>query len=77
MHYMMHGKEVSPMRDLKDIRLEINEIDEAMGKLFERRMLLAKDVAIYKQAHDLPIFDKVREEHPYKQLWYHWQIENW
>ena len=21
--------------------------------------------------------DKVREEHPYKQLWYHWQIENW
>ena len=62
MRCMMHGKEVSPMRDLKDIRLEINEIDEAMGKLFERRMLLAKDVAIYKQAHDLPIFDKVREE---------------
>ncbi len=50
------------MRDLKDIRVEINEIDEQMGKLFDRRMQLAKDVAIYKQAHDLPIFDKTREE---------------
>ncbi len=50
------------MRDLKDIRAEINEIDEQMGKLFDRRMQLAKDVAIYKQAHDIPIFDKTREE---------------
>ncbi len=50
------------MRDLTDIRAEINEIDQQMGKLFDRRMQLAKDVAIYKQANALPIFDKAREE---------------
>ena len=49
------------MRDLKDIRVTINEIDEQMRVLFERRMHAAKEVAEYKQAHGLPIFDPERE----------------
>lgn len=50
------------MRDLTEIRQEINAIDAQMGQLFDRRMQLAKDVALYKEAHGLPIFDKAREE---------------
>ena len=49
------------MRELGDIRQEINAVDEQLGKLFERRMALAEDVALYKQAHDLPVLDKERE----------------
>lgn len=50
------------MRDLSELRQEINAIDEEMGRLFDRRMQVAKEVALYKQAHQLPILDKVREK---------------
>lgn len=49
------------MRDLKDIRLTINDIDEEMRTLFERRMAAAREVAEYKSAHGLPIRDDTRE----------------
>lgn len=50
------------MRDLKEVRVDINEVDQKLSELFDQRMQLAKEVAIYKQAHDLPIFDRAREE---------------
>ena len=50
------------MRDLKEIRADINEIDVRMGQLFDQRMQLAKEVAVYKQANQMPVFDKAREE---------------
>ena len=49
------------MRDLKDIRVTINEIDDEMRSLFARRMECAREVAEYKMAHGLPVFDGARE----------------
>lgn len=50
------------MKDLKDIRIKINEIDEKMAKLFEERMNASKEVASYKISHGMPIFDENREK---------------
>ena len=50
------------MRDIKDLRLEINEIDEKLTKLLERRMSVARGVGEYKKSVGMPIFDSVREE---------------
>ncbi len=49
------------MRDLNEIRQEINEIDEKLTELFRRRMECARDVAEYKKANDLPILNAERE----------------
>ena len=49
------------MRDLKDIRKDIDEIDSEMRNLFVKRMQMAKEVAEYKSAHGLPILDAKRE----------------
>ena len=49
------------MKDLKEIRQDINEIDEEIRKLFVRRMDASRQVAEYKTAHGLPIYDKERE----------------
>lgn len=50
------------MDDLKEIRNEINEIDEKIAKLFEKRMIIAQKIAAYKMQNALPIEDKVREK---------------
>ena len=39
------------MRDLENCRQEIDEIDAELVRLFERRMGVCRDVALYKQAH--------------------------
>lgn len=49
------------MRELKDIRKEITEIDNQMAKLFCERMELVKQVAEYKQICGMPIYDPERE----------------
>ena len=49
------------MRDIKDIRATINEIDSEMRELFVKRMEAAREVAEYKSAHGLPILDSARE----------------
>lgn len=49
------------MRDLKDIRANINEVDEKMRELFTKRMQLSSEVAEYKSAHGLAIHDPARE----------------
>ncbi len=50
------------MKDLKTCREEIDAIDKEIIALFEKRMHVAKDVIIYKLAHDMQIFQKDREK---------------
>ena len=49
------------MNKLEQARKIINEIDEQMARLFEKRMAAASMVAEYKKEHALPIFDSSRE----------------
>ncbi|MBR1731123.1 MAG: chorismate mutase [Ruminococcus sp.] len=49
------------MKDLNEIRKEINEIDEQLVKLFIQRMRFAKDVGEYKKAHSIPVLNEERE----------------
>lgn len=50
------------MRDLSDIRVDIDRVDRAIGDLLEERMTLALDVAAYKHSTGKPIYDKARED---------------
>ena len=47
--------------DLKELRAQIDEIDDALVKLFCQRMDIAAQVADYKKKNDLPIFVPARE----------------
>lgn len=49
------------MRDLSEIRKDINEIDEKLIELFKRRMDCAKDVGYYKKANNIPVLNEARE----------------
>ena len=49
------------MRELNDLRDEINEIDAEMRELFIKRMRTAKKIAEYKIENSLPVFDEARE----------------
>lgn len=49
------------MNLLEEARLEINEIDEELARLFVRRMRASEKVARYKQANGLPVHDPARE----------------
>jgi len=49
------------MKNLEEIRQEINLVDEALVKLLERRLDAVTQVAEYKIAHQLPVFDSKRE----------------
>lgn len=50
------------IRDLDETRKEIDKIDAQIMDLFLQRMACAKDVALYKQEHHLPIFVSDREQ---------------
>ena len=49
------------MDALEQARAEIDEVDAQLAALFERRMAAVLQVAEYKRAHGLPIFDAARE----------------
>lgn len=49
------------MKDLLEIREEIDEIDNEIVRLYEKRMQMVSDVAEYKIATGKKIFDKDRE----------------
>lgn len=49
------------MRELKEIRKEITEIDNQMATLFTKRMELVKQVSEYKKICGMPIYDPERE----------------
>ena len=50
------------MEDLKQLRQQINDIDQEMVKLFERRMKVSSKIGQFKRENNLPIYDKKREE---------------
>ncbi|MGL5259086.1 MAG: prephenate dehydratase [Lachnospiraceae bacterium] len=49
------------MKNLEEIRVELDEIDREIVSLYEKRMELSKDVARYKISTGKPVFDKERE----------------
>ena len=49
------------MSKLEEARLTINEVDEAMAQLFEKRMQAVEEVIKYKQKNHLPVLDEKRE----------------
>ena len=52
---------VHSMRELSEIRTQIDRIDKDISRLFLERMDASADVAEYKRATKAPIFDPVRE----------------
>ncbi len=50
------------MRELSEIRKDIDELDRELLKLFLKRQALSQEVAQYKQSHGLEIFDEAREQ---------------
>lgn len=54
--------------DLGNIRNKIDGIDTEMVRLFEERMKLACEVAEYKKANNLPVYDSGRERQVVNQL---------
>ena len=48
--------------DLQELRKNINEIDEQMLHLFEKRMSIASQIAEYKIKNGLPVFQSDREK---------------
>ena len=50
------------MTELEKYRQEIDGIDQELTRLIEQRFDVAKKVANYKIAHDLPVLDASREE---------------
>ena len=49
------------MRDLSEIRVDIDAIDKQIVALYEQRMTLTKQVAEYKIANNKPVLDAARE----------------
>ena len=49
------------MKDLLELREEIDKVDKQIVALFEERMQISEDVAKYKIANGKKVFDKDRE----------------
>lgn len=49
------------MKDLLELREEIDEIDRSMAALYQKRMAIAEEVAEYKIENGRQVFDKQRE----------------
>ena len=49
------------MKDLLELREQIDKIDREIVSLFEERMQISEDVAKYKIANGRKVFDKERE----------------
>ena len=54
--------------DLKESRQQIDNIDKQIVELFQKRMIVASNVADYKLATGKPVFDKEREEQKISKL---------
>lgn len=50
------------MREIEQIRKDITENDREIARLFEKRMELSKEVATYKTANNISVFDAKRED---------------
>lgn len=49
------------MKTLEESRIEIDEIDNKIIELYEKRMQVVKDVVQYKIENNIPILDANRE----------------
>jgi len=49
-------------KELVELRMEINEIDEKIIELFKMRMQVVKEIANYKIANNMQVLDESREE---------------
>ncbi|HAS79745.1 MAG TPA: bifunctional chorismate mutase/prephenate dehydratase, partial [Fusobacteriaceae bacterium] len=50
------------MKKLDELRVEINEIDQEMAKLFIKRMKIVEGIAKYKQDQGMDVLDTAREK---------------
>lgn len=50
------------MRDLTELRQEIDKIDSQIVELIEKRMGISKEVGDFKKSNGLPVLDEKREE---------------
>lgn len=50
------------MKDLNELRQEIDVIDRQLVPLFEQRMAVTRNVGLYKLANGIPVLDRSREE---------------
>ncbi len=50
------------MNKLENARKTINQIDQEMGALYEKRMNAVQEVLAYKKENGLPVFDASREQ---------------
>ncbi len=50
------------MRDISESRKNIEDIDRQMASLFEKRMQCSHEIAEYKKAKGIPVFDSSREK---------------
>lgn len=56
------------MRDLLELREQIDEIDSTIVELFEKRMAVSEEVAAYKISTGKKVFDKEREREKLEKL---------
>ena len=49
------------MRDLSDIRKDIDRIDDELIELFKERMDCAREVGYYKKERGIPVLNTQRE----------------
>lgn len=50
------------MRDIKELRDEIDILDKELVELLEKRLDIVTEVARYKIANNIPVLDSSREE---------------
>jgi monofunctional chorismate mutase len=50
------------MNNLEEARKTIDEVDQQMAELFEKRFQAVREVIAWKLANDKPIYDPAREE---------------
>ena len=48
--------------ELMMLRARMDAIDRELFSLLEKRMDVSAEMADYKKAHDIPVFDEAREE---------------
>lgn len=56
------------MRDLIEVRNDIDKVDKEILSLYEQRLSLSNEVALYKKSVGKPVFDKEREDEKIKAL---------
>lgn len=57
-----HNQAASPLKKINELRKEIDECDNALIQIFQRRMELVMEILQNKRENNLPIFHAKREE---------------